>query len=106
MAQTDSSTWYIGSDLKFLVRITGEGFDMDENEWGVTLYIDNKPIKRYANTECVRGDDDWFVCIPKEDITKFGRISLVADAQVPDNDFDAGIRNEVDKVVVGTYSKI
>lgn len=98
--------WYNGSDLKFLVEITGDGFDMDENDWGVTVVVDGKALKRYAKEDCVKVDDSWYVCISKDVMKKFGTVSLVADAGIPDNDFDDGIRHEVDRVIVGKYSKI
>ena len=101
-----AQNWYNGSDLKFLVEIAGDGFDMDTNDWGVSVAVDGKTLKRYSKEECVRGDDGWYVCISKDIMKKFGTVSLVADAGIPDEDFESGIRNEVDSVVVGTYKKI
>lgn len=105
MAQTNN--WYSGSDMKFLVNITAQDFSMDDNDWGITVYIDNKPIKRYDKSDCVRDDEgEWYVCISREDIKKYGVLSLVADAAIPDTDFADGVRHDVGKLKIGTYSKI
>ena len=105
MAQTNN--WYSGSDMKFLVTITAQNFSMDDNDWSITVCIDNKPIKTYDKADCIRDDNaKWYVCISREDIKKYGVLSLVADAAIPDTDFADSVRHDVDKLKVGTYSKI
>lgn len=104
MAQTNN--WYSGSDLKFLIEITADGFSMANDDWAISVCIDGKILHRYEKADCVQDGNNWFVCISRDVLTKYGKLSLIAEAEVPDSDFEEDVRHEVDKVIIGTYSKV
>ena len=99
--------WYIGSDLKFLVKMEASGFSMDDDEWEVLVKCGNKVVATFHKSDCIQGGDgEWYVCVPN-DVLKNGDIHLVGHAWIPDDDFQStGVRNEVEKVKVGTIKKV
>ena len=99
--------WFTGSDIKVKVELVCEGFDMDLNEWSVTVYLGGKKAHTYAKADCARDDDGgWYCCISRSHLKKNGVLTLVATAEVPDTDFPDEIRHEVDKVQIGKYNAI
>ena len=87
---------YLGTKLKFLVEITAEGFSMVDNDFTVTLKR-GSVTKTFTKSELVQDDEDnFYVCF---DSSEFGRglITATITAYVPDEDFDDGIRTEVQK---------
>lgn len=99
------ANWYLGTDLKFLVEMTAQGFSMDNNDWEVSVMCGTKTVSTFGKQDCIRDDDgNWYVCI-KATLLKKGDLTLVAHALVPDTDFEDDIRNEVDKEKVGKILK-
>lgn len=99
--------WYKGSDVKLLIGITGTGFDIDANGWSVDVYIDKKLATTIDKTDAISdGEGKYYLCISQDLLPKTGTMYLVVHAAVPDNDFDDGFRDEVEKVKVGEYNKI
>lgn len=99
--------WFSGSDIKVKVELVCEGFDMDLNEWSVTVYHGGKKAHTYAKADCARDyDGGWYCFISRSHLKKNGVLTLVATAEVPDTDFPDGIRHEVDKVQIGKYNVI
>lgn len=103
MAQSGIS--YDGSDLKILVELTASGFDMFRDDWSVGIKCGNKIVKTIPKSEAIQHEDGWFVTVRADDLRP-GKIEVVGYAQIPDEDFDDGIRNEVDKDDLLTYSKV
>ena len=98
---------YLGNKLKYLVNIQSDGFNMDEDDFEITLkrsgytrtfqksdlvvetYVDTSgetPVERHL----------YYLCFDSEEFGK-GLIQAITQAYVPDNDFDGGIREEIDK---------
>lgn len=97
---------YEGSDLKFLVEMTSEGFSMDDDEWSVGVQIGSKIVTTIPKEKCIKGEDGkWYVCVNKEFVKK-GEFSLIAYAHVPDADFEDGDREEVFKQHMGNIQKV
>lgn len=82
--------YYIGTDLKFLLTITGEGFDMTTDNYDVS-FICGDDHQDYTQDDVV----DGYLIV---DSTKFktGTLRVVVTAYVPDEDFqETGVRREV-----------
>lgn len=102
-----SAEYYIGSDFKALVVLEAQGFDMDLDDWGITVYIDDKKAHTYKKGDCVRDDGgQYFVPVSGDYLKKTGTLKLVATAWIPDEDFPNGVRREVMPVVIGKYKKL
>lgn len=89
-----NDTFYIGTDLKFLLDIQAEGFSMTDDDFSVTLTCANKSVELQKEDIATDGDGNYYLLV---DTTQFGNGTLVATvkASVPDDDFPSGIRHEV-----------
>lgn len=96
---------YDGTDLKILVEMTATGFDMDTDDWSVGIKCGNKVVKKIPKEEAVKTEEGWFVCVRAADL-KPGQVEVIGYAKIPDDDFDDGIRNEVEKDKLLVYSKV
>lgn len=84
---------YVGTELKYKVTITASGFDMDTDDWTVTI-ARGKVSKTFAKSECIHGEDGWYVCLDTTELGA-GAYHAVVTAYVPDTDFPDGLRTEV-----------
>ena len=88
--------FYVGADLKFLVELTAPGFDMDDDDFTVTL-TGRKVEKVFHKQDLVTdGEGHWYCCFNS---TEFGPgvIQVILTAYVPDDDFEDGYRTEINK---------
>lgn len=98
---------YLGTMLKFLVEITSSGFDMDRDDFEITLKRStysrtfeksNLIIESYIET--IGGQPiekhHYYLCFDTSEFGK-GLIQATTKAYVPDEDFDGGIRIEIEK---------
>ncbi len=86
---------YLGTELKYKVTMTATGFDMDTDDWEVTI-VRGATKRTFTKSECVQGQDGWFVCFDTKDFGA-GNYYAIMTAFVPDADFDDGYRKEVKK---------
>ena len=96
---------YNGSDLKILVELTATEFNMDLDDWSIGIKCGNKIVKTIPKSEAVRHQDGWFVCVRADEL-RTGKVEVIGYAKIADNDFDDGIRNEVNKDDLLTYTKV
>ena len=96
---------YSGTDLKIKVELTAIGFDMDIDGWKVGIKCRNRIVKYISKEEAIRNEDGWFVTVRAADL-KPGAIEVVGFAEIPDEDFDDDIRNEVGKEYLLEYNKV
>lgn len=97
---------YLGTDLKVLIEMEAPGFSMSEDNWEVSLKSGGKVLKTFAKDECIEDSEGkFYICIRAADL-KTGTIDIVFHALVPDDDWDDGIRNEVDKKVLAQIIKV
>lgn len=96
---------YEGTDLKILVELTASGFNMDDDDWRIGIKCRNKIVKVITKEEAIRKEDGWFVTVRAADL-KPGSIEIVGYAEIPDEDFDDDIRNEVGKEHLVDYNKV
>ena len=89
-------SYFVGTDLKFAIKITADGFSQDYDDYAITLVNGNKRIN-ITKDEIVKGGNDEFYLLV--DTTQFqpGLIRAIITARVPDEDFPTGIRREVDR---------
>ena len=101
---------YLGTMLKFLIEITSSDFDMDNDNFEVTLKrgtysrtYQKSDLVVESYVETIGGEPiekhNYYICF---DTTEYGKglIQAVITAYVPDDDFDGGIRTEIDKINV------
>jgi hypothetical protein len=99
--------YYIGTDLKFCITITGEGFSQDDDDWEAKIVCNNKAITyEKVGTDpdswkgvITDGNGNYYIMV---DTTQFqtGLVKMIVTAYVPDQDFDESsegdcIRREV-----------
>lgn len=85
--------YYIGTELKFAFTITADGFDMDTDDYEITLSCGGKRLP-VPKEDIVDGEDGHYLLV---DTSQFpsGTLRMVVTAQVPDDDFGDGMRAEV-----------
>ena len=87
---------YIGSELKYAVDITADGFSMEENDFKIVLQCGKVQIE-LTRTDILIGEDGTrYIAIDTNLFPKGGALYATTYAYVPDNDFPDGIRTEVD----------
>lgn len=91
----DQERYFVGTDLKFAIDITADGFSMDSDDYSMVLVCGNKQV---TVTKADIKEDDGGVHYLMIDTNQFpaGMLRLVVTARVPDTDFTGGIRREVD----------
>ena len=96
MATLIEDECFIGTEKKYVIRITSTGFSMDDDDFEVT-------IKRGANSLVFRKEDmiqdeenNWYITFNTTELG-VGVATMTVVAHVPDTDFPDGIRDEVDK---------
>ncbi len=94
---TEGEYTWSGSGLKYAVNMTCEGFSMNDDDWTITVTRGNKSIVFDRDTAVYDdGDDQWYICINSSELGP-GELFITFDAYVPDEDFDDGIRHEIQK---------
>lgn len=89
MAST--STYYVGTDLKFLISIEASGFSMDEDHYSIVLRCGGKEVPG----DVVEGDNNEHYLIIDSSQFSSGTLKMIVYAEVPDEDFPDGARTEV-----------
>ena len=91
-----------GNGLKYALNMTCEGFDINTDDWTVTLTRGNWSMDfTPSNSVQVVVDEgeatehtEWYICADTADIPE-GDVYITYDACVPDDDFEGGIRHEL-----------
>lgn len=96
-----------GSDLKFLVEITAEGFDINRDDYTIVLKRGVKEVI-VNKSQIIDNDGDKYLCLEKETLAELGTgdIYVVTYAEVPDSDFSDAFRTEVDKQLLCTINRV
>ena len=89
---------FIGTDLKFILEIESPGFDMDRDEFEVLLEGGEGSVL-LRKQDMVSDGENWYRCFSTKSLGA-GLIRATVTAHVPDDDFEDGIRDEVDKYVI------
>ena len=85
--------YYVGTDLKFKIDITAEGFDQFQDDFEIKVVCGNR-TQVITQDDVVEDDDGLYILI---DTTQFGTglVKLIVTAKVPDTNFESGYRREV-----------
>lgn len=85
---------YEGTELKYLLKIEGEGFDMDAEDFDVT-FVGEKGTVKVRKAEMVNdGDGKYYVLVNTARLGA-GVLKAIVTAHIGDSDFPDGIRDEV-----------
>lgn len=87
---------YVGTDLKIKIDIECEGFDMNRDDFSVDVKRSNMggKIWHVDKKDMVHDDDGWYILLPTR-LLGVGLFYAVVVAQVPDDDWESGLRQEV-----------
>lgn len=88
---------YVGSELKLLLTIDADGFDIDNDDWTVTIRrgTNVKTFTKESNT--VRDSEGaWYLLLDTKEMGP-GLYVMITDVDIPDTDFPDGLRHETYK---------
>lgn len=88
----DCVAW-LGGALKYAVNMSCPGFDMDDDDWRITVVRRDKSVV-FTKENSITDGEQWFICFDSSKIGP-GTVYIIFEAFVPDDDFPDGIRKEV-----------
>lgn len=94
-------TW-VGTALKYKVEITAEGFSMDEDDFEIEVrrgkesVIYQKSDLLIHEPEDPEAETEYYLPVDTEALGP-GRYEVITRAYVPDDDWEGGLRTEIDK---------
>lgn len=86
---------WVGSGLKWAVTMTCEGFDMDTDPWTITVTRGSKSVV-FTPENSINDGGQWYICLDSSEIGP-GEAYITFDAFVPDDDFETGVRHEIQR---------
>ena len=96
----DNGRYYIGTDLKFKITLTADGFNQKTDNYDIDFYCGSYH-KHYTNSNMVEDvDGNFYLCIPTNNLAP-GMMKMVITAYVPDNCFSGHTRKEVESITLG-----
>ena len=99
MADTSTSTQrtiYQGTELKFTLDIQSEGFDMADDDFKVVIK-NTKSSVEILKSDMILTEDEKYLFTIDTGVMGTGEYWISIFAYVPDDDFDDGLRTEVQK---------
>lgn len=93
---TNQERAWVGTGLKFAITITAEGFDQAEDDWKVVFQCGRNTLE-LSKADMSIGEDDTFIANVDSSLLGAGTLSVITTAYVPDDDWEGGVRKEVDK---------
>ena len=87
-------SYYVGTDLKYLISIEASGFSMDDDDYTIVLRCNGREVT-VTKDNIVDGEGGThYLCV---DTTQFGSgmLKMIVYAEVPDDDFADESRTEV-----------
>ena len=91
----EEEIYYIGTNLKFAITITAEGFLMDDDNYVCTLCCGSKRVE-VKKDDIVEGEKGQKYMLIDTKQFPSGTLRWVVTASVPDSDYVEGYRNEVE----------
>ena len=87
-----------GTELKYLLNIQSEGFNMLEDDFKVVIKVHNTSrFVEIPKGEMILTQEDKFLFTLDTSVLGTGDYYISVIAKVPDSDFDDGLRTEVQK---------
>ena len=96
---TSQERAWVGTGLKFAITITAEGFDQENDDWKVVFQCGRKTLEMTKADMAISDDGENLTFIANIDTSLLGAgtLSVITYAYVPDEDWEGGVRTEVDK---------
>ena len=96
----ENGRYYTGTDLKFQITLTADGFNQATDRYDIDFYCGAKVI-HYTQSNIVRGSNgNFYLLIPTKELAP-GMMRMVITAYVPDTDFPKAVRKEVESITLG-----
>lgn len=95
----------IGSELKYAIEITAQGFSMDDDDFTVYIMKGRNIVKEYAKSDLKVENGTYLLCINTEEVG-LGSFDVAAKAEVPDDHFEDGFRTEIERVQAFSVKKL
>ena len=86
--------YYVGTELKFVLTIEAEGFDMNRDEFDVTIIGSDGKEYQCTEDDVKNVDGVWYLLLDTNNFAN-GLLRMVVSAYVPDSIFPDGTRKEV-----------
>lgn len=96
MGYVKEDSAYVGTDLKYALSVSAEGFSMIDDEFEVLLTCGKNQLLLHKEDLVVDKNDNYYVCFSSLDLGP-GIVTATVTAHVPDDDFEDGFRDEVQK---------
>ena len=96
------------SDLKFLITINSEGFDIDRDDYRIVLKKGSKDYVKIDKSAIAVDGSNHYLCVTKEQLASLGTgdVYMVVYAEVPDSDFEDSMRSEVFKMLLCQIERV
>lgn len=101
----DMESVIVGTEIKFSVEATAEGFDMSKDDFSVKIMKGHNVVKEYAKDDLVVEGGTYLLCIDTTE-TGVGNFDAAVVAQVPDGHFPDGFRTEIVRQQLLTVKKL
>lgn len=85
---------YVGTELKYALTIKSTGFNMDVDPWTAYVVCGKKQLICKRGEGAVVDNDQWYIKVNTLSLGD-GAYYLIAEIDVPDDDFEDGYRHEV-----------
>ena len=97
--EIDNEGMWLGGKTKYAITMECQGFDMNEDDWRVTVSRGPKKVVfTPQNAVYEEGEGNkpgqWYICLDSRELGP-GKCYITFEALVPDDDFEDGIRNEI-----------
>lgn len=97
-----ANAYLIGGMYKFAVNMKCDGFDMDTDDWTITItrglnsvsFTPENSVHEVENEGTENEISQWYICLDTDGF-KPGDAYITFEADVPDDDFPGGIRKEI-----------
>lgn len=107
----ETHTWS-GTGLKYQLNMTCEGWDIDTDDWLVTITRGNVALEftpenatHHVENEGLENEtSEWYITIDTDALPP-GECYITYDVSVPDDDFDDGVRHEIKEEYLCTIDK-
>lgn len=89
-----TENYYIGTDLKFAITLTCDGFSMDDDDYTIVLKCNGRQVTVSKDAIVEGSQGEHFLLV---DSSQFGSglLTMTVYADVPDEDFPDNSRTEV-----------
>lgn len=95
----------LGTELKYAIELTSQGFSMEHDDFTVYIMKGRNIVKEYAKSDLVVEDGTWLLCVDTTEIG-LGSFDIAAKAEVPDDHFADGFRTEIERVQAFNVKKL